>query len=248
MVADVFEDAGYAGNSKKKAKKGFKSDRRANFEKKLSNAGKGPLKSQKPARTQPIKEVKFDDAARREFLLTMHKKKNERRVSAFVDSKRKMKRENTKFRMQQREEARLAYNSYAQVPILPDFSYRIRTAAEGGEEEDGAKTAAHSATGGDVDTTVFCGGNGCDDVTVTVEPLFKNRSDQARRTLPSNDFSDLPDSVAKELAKIKKERKGPSKTKAKVHQLKELEKIRKIRKHTRKGHGKSGAKGKKRNR
>jgi hypothetical protein len=258
MVADVFENAGYASNSKKKSKKGFKSDRRANFEKKLNKNKKKDAKATSASR---VKEVKFDDASRREFLLTMHKNKNLRRVSAFVEVKRKIRRENSKFRMKQREDARLAYNSYAQVPILPDFSYRVTPDTEPDEEDDGhdgserktkkMKKIAAVDLAEDRDTVVFpplCvddGKDGCGAVEVTVEPLFKRRRSLR---LPSNDFSDLPESVAKELARLKKEQKGPSRTKAKVHQMKELEKIRKIRKHTRKGHGKSGAKGKKRNR
>eukprot|EP00388_Colpodella_angusta_P048394 GDKK01076090.1.p1 GENE.GDKK01076090.1~~GDKK01076090.1.p1 ORF type:complete len:274 (-),score=73.26 GDKK01076090.1:79-900(-) len=68
--------------------------------------------------------------SRKEFLLTLHKKKNERRVTAFVDTKRKMAKENTKFRQEQKESARKMYNSMASVPILPNYSYRLPTLEE----------------------------------------------------------------------------------------------------------------------
>mgnify|MGYP006981150780 CR=1 FL=1 len=55
----------------------------------------------------------------------MHKRKNERRVNAMLEGRRKQKRENLKAKQTEREELRKQYNSYAKVPILPDYTYRL---------------------------------------------------------------------------------------------------------------------------
>ncbi|RNE95612.1 uncharacterized protein Tco025E_09968 [Trypanosoma conorhini] len=114
-------------NKKKREKKGFKVDRLERFQRKhlnrasindaRRNGGGGNVKR--------VKAIKFDEDARREYLLTMHKCKNERRVKAFVDARQKMKRDNARVRHAQREEARQAYNRFAAVPILPNFTYQL---------------------------------------------------------------------------------------------------------------------------
>jgi hypothetical protein len=132
------------GDRKKKEKKGFKEDRRARFidkHRKETEAlmGKKVFKRDDKANAgKRVKELKFDDESRKEFLLTMHKKKNERRVNAMVLSRRKKAKENTKFRQQEREAARLQYNSYAKVPILPDYTFKLTQAAEVAGDDDGS--------------------------------------------------------------------------------------------------------------
>lgn len=39
-----------------------------------------------------VKSITFNEQDRREYLLSLHKKKNERRVQAFVDAKRKLRK------------------------------------------------------------------------------------------------------------------------------------------------------------
>ena len=117
--------------ARRSEKKGFKSDRYDAYQKKFhptqwkkaqqEKSKKGQREGQRP------KEIKFDDSSRREFLTTLHKKKNERRVTAFVDAKRKLAKENTKFRAEQKENARKMYNSMASIPILPNYSYKLPT-------------------------------------------------------------------------------------------------------------------------
>lgn len=136
-----------AGVKKKKTKrcdrKGFKQDR---YEAYQSRFHKGDYKTsqakKEAANAARNKErIVFDDAERMTFLTTMHKKKNERRVAAFLDSKKKIARENTRFRREQREAARQAYNKFAQVPILPNYKFKIpevnpEDLIEGDEEEE----------------------------------------------------------------------------------------------------------------
>ncbi|CCW67646.1 unnamed protein product [Phytomonas sp. Hart1] len=260
-----FLDSGHDSvpGGKKKIKKGFKCDRRENYQKMIARKVTGKnIKNTKASNSSPhVHSITFDESSRREYLLTLHKKKNERRVQAFVDSKRKIRRENAKTRQQQREEARLAYNNYAKIPILPNYTFGFSKDPEDGEEEftgdaNGGGMCGESihsvpsamegrgADAGDVDFASLA--------TVEVKPLFEQRPGAAggsrRAALPSADFSDLPAVVEEELRRLQRETKGPSKTKPKIHMLKELEKIRKIKKHSRKGHGKKTTSGKRKNR
>uniref|UniRef100_A0A0A9Y0C6 Nucleolar protein 12 n=1 Tax=Lygus hesperus TaxID=30085 RepID=A0A0A9Y0C6_LYGHE len=129
---DVSNSVGRSvGNSKKKkVKRGFKIDRRANFERMMSRkAGTSNVVTSSSKKQQltggRTKAITFDESDRRDYLLTLHKKKNERRVQAFVDAKRKLRKESAKTRREQREEARRAYNNYARVPILPNYTYQL---------------------------------------------------------------------------------------------------------------------------
>lgn len=227
------------GSGSKKTKKGFKSDRYDRYQlHRKKQQGFNP-KAKKETHA-PVKEVRFDASDRKEFLLGFHKRKNERRATAFTDAKKKIKTENAKFRREQREEARRAYNAYAKVPILPDYSYQLphqqlKEADDGSDPEEdeqlGSDFYSHEDSFGDVEG-----------VSVKVEPLRRPTG-----TI-SNQFADLPQAVAETLKKLKSATKGPARTKSKKNTLKTLEKIRKIRKHCRKGHGKKAAKGKKKNR
>ncbi|KAG5491464.1 hypothetical protein JIQ42_01366 [Leishmania sp. Namibia] len=319
MTKYVDAGADPAASGKKKTRKGFKSDRLGNYRRMLAKKN-GKKVSDAPTRTARPKSVTFDDSSRREYLLTLHKKKNERRVQAFVDAKRKQRKDSAKTRREQREEARRAYNSYARVPILPDYTYRLpkpqddgfdddeEAEERGGEsghspqgepEVDDPEAAANSAgdtmeaessqkrrrakrlatlpltahampgdmldqeASADTDARRSAGpSSSCkvdsEYVTVEVKPLFGISSGDATSTrkegvatskaLPSNSFDDLPLVVQQELRRLRQETKGPAKTKPRVHMMKELEKIRKIRKHSRKGHGKRKASGKRKNR
>lgn len=143
-----FEDPAPRGKNKK-LKKGFKVDRRENFKRMMAykatgkNASKGGAREARAARA---KTVVFDAEDRKNYLLTLHKKKNERRVMAFVDSKRKQKKDNAKTRRDQREEARRAYNNYARIPILPNYTYQIPRYAEDEDEEEDEKEGAATHT------------------------------------------------------------------------------------------------------
>ncbi|ORC93242.1 uncharacterized protein TM35_000011190 [Trypanosoma theileri] len=300
--------AGESSDKKKKEKKGFKVDRYENYQRKQLKklTGRDSSKNNNGNKNgRRVKAIVFDDTSRREFLLTMHKRKNERRVKAFVDAKQKMRRENAKTRRAQREEARQAYNRFAAVPILPNFTYQLPREneddiSEEGEDEDEEQGVMldNETLEGDTTTTIAAKGNSkrrrilaaektvhvmpstmlgendetepsasishCsnriddDYVTVEVKPLFgkptatytdaTGTSVRTTSALPSNDFSDLPEVVEQELLRLKKETKGAAKTKPRSQTLKVLEKIRKIKKHSRKGHGKKTAKGKRRNR
>ncbi|KAG5493784.1 hypothetical protein JKF63_01616 [Porcisia hertigi] len=330
MVQYVDTGAESATGNKKKMRKGFKSDRLENYKRMLAKKNGKKVKDASTHVVRP-KALTFDDSSRRDYLLTLHKKKNERRVQAFVDAKRKQRKDNAKTRRDQREEARRAYNSYARIPILPDYTYRLPKQQDDGfadddevEESEGmGGSCTHSENGGEEDTDIpwMCvddpeaeaagvkekleaemarsrrkarrlatlphsdhampgamlsrtAGAGDDThrsvgpspcvemdseyVTVEVKPLFGTSSGDATRApedtstsskaLPSNNFDDLPLVVQQELRRLRQEMKGPAKTKPRMHMMKELEKIRKIRKHSRKGHGKRKASGKRKNR
>lgn len=117
------------GKKKKHERLGFKQDRFENYQ--LKKQGKKVKEKSPKAKktilldTQRVKSVRFDTTDREDFLGGFHKRKNERRVGAFVDAKNKIRRENAKMKKEQREEARRQYNQYATVPILPDYSYKI---------------------------------------------------------------------------------------------------------------------------
>lgn len=135
MVKYVDSGEGPDTNSKKRKKTGFKVDRRANFERiMLRKQGKDPKKS--PSSPSTTKSVVFNEAALKEYVTSLHKNKNERRVRAFVDMKQKIKKDSAKTRREQREQARLAYNKYAKVPILPNYTFRLPNAALDDVEED----------------------------------------------------------------------------------------------------------------
>lgn len=271
FVAAVDHDD--VGSGKKKVKKGFKVDRRANYERNREKKLFGKESKRKDEAPKRVKSVVFDDRARKEYLLTLHKKKNERRVQAFVDNKRRARRESAKTRQAQKEEARIAYNRFAKVPILPNYTFQLpqyakdaESDASGGEDEEGSGepssrravlrqvTQSHSthalpsAMGGTDDAAAAAWGADAETVDVEVKPLFPTRGAQTRAVLPSSDFSDLPKEVEEELLRLRRESKGPARTKARVHMLKELEKIRKIQKYSRKGHGKRTSSGKRKNR
>ncbi|RNE99560.1 hypothetical protein TraAM80_08171 [Trypanosoma rangeli] len=273
--AGAGDDGG--NNKKRREKKGFKVDRLENFQRKrLKKTGAGDARSNSGGgNAKRVKAIKFDEDARREYLLTMHKCKNERRVKAFVDAKQKMRRDNARARHAQREEARQAYNRFAAVPILPNFTYQLPQNDEDAGNESDAEDVSHRARRPvlaaektvHVMPTIMCGGvdgataSNCkthlDDefVTVEVKPLFARSKKSgggdgviAAPQHPANDFSDLPAVVEQELVRLSKETKGPAKTKPRMRMLKELAKIRKIKKYSQKGHGKKTAKGKKKNR
>ncbi|TPP50519.1 Nucleolar protein 12 (25kDa) family protein [Leishmania donovani] len=273
-------------------RKGFKSDRLENYKRMLAKKN-GKTVRDAPTCTARPKALTFDDSSRRDYLLTLHKKKNERRVQAFVDAKRKQRKDSAKTRREQREEARRAYNNYARVPILPDYTYRLPRqqddiiddpeASQRRRREKRLATLPHSAhampgamlgqeAGTAADTHLPVGPSSSSKldseyVTVDVKPLFSTSSGDAAstrkggdaastrkggaastKTLPCNNFDDLPLVVRQELHRLRQETKGPAKTKPRMRMMKELEKIRKIRKHSRKGHGKRKASGKRKNR
>ncbi|CAD2216967.1 hypothetical protein AGDE_00142 [Angomonas deanei] len=186
---------------------------------------------------------------------------------AFVDTKQKMKKTNLKSRLEQKEQARKAYNKFAKVPILPNYTYQLPKFKEDlgsdEEEEEGSglsqlrsirqkkrivleKESTHA-----MPATMVGGAEGpsnrVDDefVTVEVKPLFGG---EGPTTNQGSNFSDLPSAVEQELIRLRRETKGPAKTKSKIHMMKELEKIRKIKKYSRKGHGKKTTSGKRKNR
>eukprot|EP00331_Platyophrya_macrostoma_P000717 CAMPEP_0176408212 /NCGR_PEP_ID=MMETSP0127-20121128/1827_1 /TAXON_ID=938130 /ORGANISM="Platyophrya macrostoma, Strain WH" /LENGTH=249 /DNA_ID=CAMNT_0017787475 /DNA_START=102 /DNA_END=851 /DNA_ORIENTATION=+ len=243
-------EIGATSAGKKGGKKGFKVDRYERYqEHRKQQQGLGTTKASKKEKPGSVKEVRFDATDRKEFLTGFHKRKNERRATAFLDMKHKQKVENSKFRREQREEARKAYNAYAKVPILPDYSYHLPSAASAAGAGEDDEDSFHGEENDDgIDDSFFRADNELGDygdgVSVTVQPLRR----ASHGALPTNDFSDLPKAVADELKRLKQQTKGPAKTKAKKNTLKTLEKIRKIQKHSRKGHGKKAAKGKKRNR
>jgi hypothetical protein len=126
-------DDGSARPKRKKGDKlGFKQDRTDRYLARHGGAKNAERYSKKAlaqkdavTKTAKIKDIKFSDDSRVEFLTTMHKKKNERRVNAMVEGRRKMRRENLKHKQTEREELRKQYNSYAQVPILPDYTFKL---------------------------------------------------------------------------------------------------------------------------
>ncbi|CBH15236.1 hypothetical protein, conserved [Trypanosoma brucei gambiense DAL972] len=282
-------DAGGRGGKKKREKKGFKVDRYENYRQRFAKGinGKNIPKNNSGSVTKRVKAITFDEEDRREYL-SLHKRKNERRVKAFVEAKQKTKRDNARTRRAQREEARQAYNKFAAVPILPNFTYRLPVEGcsdnedddeghmdEGNEEmvqsrgindaqkqrrllavEKTVHTMPATMSGGVLaESSIADAGCRLDDEFVTVEvKVLGSGKDSAgsgtcgSNSLPVNDFSDLPSVVEEELLRLKKVMKGPARTKSRVYMMKELEKIRKIKKHSRKGHGKKSAKGKRKNR
>lgn len=119
------------GKKKKKVKradkKGFKQDRYEAYQQRFHKGDFKTMQAKKAAATAAASKerIVFDDAERRSFLTSMHKKKNERRVTAFLDGKKKIARENSRLRREQREAGRQAYNKFAQVPILPNYRFQI---------------------------------------------------------------------------------------------------------------------------
>lgn len=202
------------GERRKKEKTGFKEDRRARYlERQGRTAGKKNSKTSRKGDepTKRVREVKFDASGRNEFLGQMHKRKNERRVNAMVEARKKVQKENVKFRRDQREEARKQYNAYARVPILPDYTFRLPRPDEEGaveagrgrdddddeDEDDDASYASSSAMESDVEH-VFEPANtqqtagkklrgmtvhatDAGAVTVDVQPLFGNSQQAAQQ-------------------------------------------------------------------
>ncbi|RHW69625.1 Nucleolar protein 12 (25kDa) [Trypanosoma brucei equiperdum] len=130
-------DAGGRGGKKKREKKGFKVDRYENYRQRFAKGinGKNIPKNNSGSVTKRVKAITFDEEDRREYL-SLHKRKNERRVKAFVEAKQKTKRDNARTRRAQREEARQAYNKFAAVPILPNFTYRLPVEGCSDNEDD----------------------------------------------------------------------------------------------------------------
>ena len=109
---------------KKKAKLGFKSDRRQNFLDRIKGIKPGKKKEDED-KVKRTKAVAFDEEERKEYLLGMHKRKNERRVEAIVDRKKKHRKETSKLRKELREEARQQFNQASKVPILPNYQFEF---------------------------------------------------------------------------------------------------------------------------
>src|SRR5437899_3046434 len=103
------------GSGSRHVRKGFKADRAARYQARVDrNLGKkpDPTKESGDAVVKPTKKLLFDAASRKEFLLGLHKRKNERRVKAVTEAQRKAKKSNRKLRQEIREEARHTYNRY----------------------------------------------------------------------------------------------------------------------------------------
>lgn len=286
-MAKYVTDTGEGGSDKQK-KKGFKVDRRANYEKTIKR--KHNIKTAPEAKPAGrVKRIDFDGSALKDYVLSLHKNKNERRVKAFVDVKRRLRRESAKVRRDQREEARKAYNQYAKVPILPNYKFQLPSPAEqqqqhsygsDDESDDGEvekryrrelllqEHSHHSIPSamlqGGEKSSCKATGAGKPGTATTLQDFY-NKQDAAHPAAataasssvivdvtPLSDHlstsSHLPASVEEALRQVRKEAKGPSQTRAKVKTLKELEKIRKIKRHSRKGHGKKSASGKRKNR
>lgn len=122
------------GERRKKEKTGFKVDRSARYmekhrkEQELLTGKKSAANKKKADATKAparLRELKFDPKDRENYLLSLHKKKNERRVTAMIESRRRVSNENKRFRREAREEARKQYNSYAKVPILPNYTFKL---------------------------------------------------------------------------------------------------------------------------
>ena len=124
-------------STKKKGKMGFKVDRAKNFWDRLKGVAVKKNKKEEP--TRRIKAVAFDEKERKDYLLGMHKRKNERRVTAVIERKKKHRKDQSKLRREMREEARQQYNSAAQVPILPNYAFVF---PQHGEDPDVVAAAA----------------------------------------------------------------------------------------------------------
>lgn len=118
---------------KKKAKLGFKADRRKNFLDRIKGIKPGKKKEDDEAKR--VKSVTFDEDERKEYLLGMHKRKNERRVEAIIDRKKKHRKETSKLRKELREEARNQFNQASKVPILPNYQFEFPKTQETEAEE-----------------------------------------------------------------------------------------------------------------
>lgn len=176
MVKYVDSGEGPDTNSKKRKKTGFKVDRRANFERiMLKKQGKDPKKLSSPSTT---KSVVFNEAALKEYVTSLHKNKNERRVRAFVDMKQKIKKDSAKTRREQREQARLAYNKYAKVPILPNYTFRLPNAAIDDVEEDEELDEEKDEEKAPLDAVL--------------EPLLQQRSNVRRTALQGSSMHCMP--------------------------------------------------------
>jgi hypothetical protein len=207
-------------SGKHKEKKGFKSERRENYLRRM----KGEKKPSKAKAPVVVKEVRFNAGDRKEYLLSLHKKKNERKVKAVVDARRKQQNENKKLRRERLEEARKAYNTYAHVPILPNYTYELPKYTQGVQAEAEEERE---------EVTEF--GDG--DVVVTVKsliPTVASVDGGSSKKRSRMDFDDLPPSVAKKLESVHKANKGAPQTKGRVHMLKEMQRLHKIKQHSKK--------------
>ncbi len=270
---------------KKKKKFGFKVDRAKHYNETVRKAGgknasasaiaaaaalkkKNSAAAEEASKTSRVKSITFDENARREYLLGMHKRKNERRVDAVIQRRRKHRTDQSKLRRELREEARQQYNSAARVPILPDYSFEFpnqKRAGDDDEDGDGSGADDDGITRNreyDVGTSV----------TVSVAPLqgkqqrLRSLSRQQQNSASAAGSASsaataeargraksagiaserdallldptIPDIIKQRLARVRKEAKGPAQPRIKVRHVKEMKKILKIKKHSRKGHGK----------
>lgn len=148
---------------KKKSKTGFKVDRAKNYLERLKGVKGGKKKeSEKEAKVQRVKAVVFDEKEREEYLLGMHKRKNERRVQAVIERRKKHRKEQSKLRKELREEARQQYNQAAKVPILPNYQFQFPegtagggTDGNGGEDNFEQETLQQHDVGVDNSSTVI---------------------------------------------------------------------------------------------
>lgn len=126
---------------KKKKKMGFKEDRSKHYWETIKKGKKGAdnrnapgSKSQAGKKKEDpnkapggrAKSIVFDEKERSEYLLGMHKRKNERRVDAVIQRRKKHRKDQSKLRRELLEEARQHYNAAAKVPILPDYSFNFQ--------------------------------------------------------------------------------------------------------------------------
>lgn len=238
-------DSTMGTSGKRKQRTGFKSDRAARYKAKVdAQLGKKSM-VKPPQQPTTTKAVVFDEEDRKKTLLSYHKNKNERRVKAMTEAKRKMSKENSKMRRELREEARSQYNSYAAVPILPNYTFRFPEYGTDGVDRRPAAavvegTTLHTSTEGSAHT-------------VDVAPLRQAMTQHANAA-PTGSMrqqyylKDLPASVAARVQAVAEKDKGNSQMKKRVNAMTTLAKIKKIQKHSRKGHGKKKASGKRKNR
>lgn len=185
-------------------RKGFKQDRSAKF---MESRTKGKKKKLVP-RKAAVKEIKFDNEARRDYVLGFHRRKNERRAQAQFQVRVTHRKKVQSDRQDMREAARQQYNALMQVPIGPDFTLDLQPKV--GETRTEEVEMSSKATYGQ------------GKVVVTTEPLVLNEHTEET----------IAPLVAKALQKQKD--KKAALLKPKFDLQKELALIRKVQKHSRK--------------
>eukprot|EP00760_Papus_ankaliazontas_P034438 PhM_4_TR7195/c0_g1_i1/m.86587 len=206
-------------------RKGFREDRSSRFMD--ARTGRGKNKKSTPT---TVKAITFDPNARKEYILNMHKRKNERRATAQFQARQSHHKKTRANRAELREKARQQYNATMQVPIRPDFTLPLPTA---GGDPDGSDDDADKSK--DEGNKSYGGGS----VVVTTESLNL-----------SGDTEDMSPLVAQAVARALQERKaahkrGEAQTKAQLNIQKELLRLRKVRTHSRKSKQKKHGKKKK---